>query len=362
VNSGATGNATAVTLDQLIALNDEMAALVRAGVPLEETLAELGSEVPGRLGKIAARLGQRMRAGESLTQILAGDDALFPPVWRAVVQAGLRCGRLAAALEAMSDTGYRLAELRRAVGTALIYPLMVVAVAYGFFVLLVTTLAPVTLRTYEDLTSSSDPLLASLVWLGQTAPWWAPFPPLVVLLVLAVWWYRSGRASAVQGRTAASPGSGRRGWPTAGRVLRDGRLATFAEILSLLVRQQVPMPEAVVLAADASGDRRLAQGARDLADRLRSGGSGAEGQAMPPHFPPLVGWLILSGAQADVLGDTLGQMAETYRQRAARTTTWAGVYLPMLLTAVIGGTATLLQALLVFGPIWKMLYDLGQAA
>ena len=45
-----------VTLDQLLALNDEMAALVRAGIPLEQGLTALGHEAPGKLGLLATRL------------------------------------------------------------------------------------------------------------------------------------------------------------------------------------------------------------------------------------------------------------------------------------------------------------------
>ena len=45
-----------ITLDQLIALNDEIAALVRAGVPLDRGLRSLGEDLPGRLGRFARQL------------------------------------------------------------------------------------------------------------------------------------------------------------------------------------------------------------------------------------------------------------------------------------------------------------------
>ena len=82
MSHGQPGAAGAISLDQLVALNDEMAALVRAGVPLEQGLTELGRDMPGRLGEIAAELGQRMGGGETLPQILAADEHRFPPVWR----------------------------------------------------------------------------------------------------------------------------------------------------------------------------------------------------------------------------------------------------------------------------------------
>ena len=118
--TGGRPNTGAITLEQLIALNDEMAALVRAGVPLERGLAALGGELPGRPGKLAERLASRMDAGENLSQILADEDERFPPVWRAVVEAGLRSGHLAAALESLSATARRAAELRKPVGAGML--------------------------------------------------------------------------------------------------------------------------------------------------------------------------------------------------------------------------------------------------
>ena len=174
---GRFGNSSGLSLEQLIALNDEMSALVRAGVPLDRGLVDISEEMPGRIGKLAAQIGQRLRRGESLAQILASDEQVFPPVWRAVVEAGLRSGRLTAALEGLSTTARRVAELRRAVLVAWIYPLTVMALAYGLFVFVVTTLSPVMLYALEDLTGRSNPILAAIVRLGESAAWWAlPVP------------------------------------------------------------------------------------------------------------------------------------------------------------------------------------------
>ena len=175
-----------VTLEQLISLNDEMAALVRAGVPLEQGLLELSRDLPGRAGRIAEVLGRRMSAGESLPQILARESDQFPPIWRAVVEAGLRSGELSAALESMSTTARRMAEMRKLIGAALIYPLMVLALAYAVFVFQVTRLIPVMSRAYADLTGDTDALLTALTWIGDTAIWWASLMPIAIVLLVGL--------------------------------------------------------------------------------------------------------------------------------------------------------------------------------
>ena len=270
MSGGVTQKTAPMGLDALVALNDEMAAIVRAGVPLDQGLTELARDLPGQMGGVAKRLGDRLAAGESLEQVLGSEEAVFPPVWRAVVAAGVRSGHLAAALEGLSKTGRRIAELRRAVGMALIYPLVVTTIAYGLFLLTLVKLAPLMAGAIEDMTRTTDPLLAAMVWLGETAPSWAIWPPLIVVVVLAVGWYRSGRAAWRRSGGGPSSGTGWAGsrWPSLGRLVRDGRLATFAEVLSLMVRQEIPLDESLVLAADASGDQSLRTDAQQLADRL----------------------------------------------------------------------------------------------
>ncbi len=355
-----------VTLDQLLALNDEMAALVRAGIPLEQGLTALGQDTPGKLGVFATRLADRLRSGESLAEILQKDELSFPPVWRSVVLAGLRSGHLPAALEGLSQTVRRAAEVRRSIAVSLIYPMVVVAIAFGFLIFSLTFLAPILAKFYRDLVSRPDPVMNTIGQIGASVHIWAPWVPIVLALVFLAWWFRSGRAV----RSLTGPGRARarrflfgrtrpRRWPSVGQALRDGRMATFAELLRLMNDHQVPMPEAVVLAADASGDRALGVGARQIAKRLE-GGEVLRGRGdLPVEFPPLLGWSIVSGAGQAALGRALSASAEMYRQRAARAVRWASVYLPIVLTVVIGGSAVLLHGLIVFWPFTRMLYQLG---
>ena len=353
-------NAAGLSLEQLVALNDEMAALVRAGVPLEQGLEGVGSEMPGRIGDIAVEIGRRMRDGESLPQILASDSHQFPPVWCAVVEAGIRSGRLSSALESLSTTARRVGEFRRWVAVAWVYPLIVMIVAYLLFIFLVTWITP---RTYEailSLTPQHAVMAGYLYRIGQSAAIWGPLIPLIAVIAGVVQWHRSGRAIWLERRGGWTADSkGRACMPTARRVLRVSRVATFAEILAMLLDHFVPMPEAVALAADASGDPNLRDGARQLGQLVAEGHNFTSRDQLPSAFPPMIGWLLVSGTQRSQLTHALRVSAENYRKRAANAATWNATYLPLVLTALVGGFVTLLQALAVFGPVLHLLYSLG---
>src|SRR5437868_6192649 len=101
-----------IAMDQLLALNEEIAALVRAGIPLDRGLLEAGQDVRGRLGRIASALGRRVGRGESLVEALEGERQAIPPLYRAVVEAGTRAGRLPVALEGMARYVRGYAEAR----------------------------------------------------------------------------------------------------------------------------------------------------------------------------------------------------------------------------------------------------------
>ncbi len=344
-----------ITLDQLAALNDEMAALARAGVPLDRGLLHVGGDLPGRLGRITRDIGQRLEQGETIEQVLS--DESLPPAYRAVVAAGVRSGSLAVALEGVSTVIRRAAEMRRMVIVSLVYPLIVIAVAYQLFVFMVLTCFPVMLATYQDLLPHSRGL-AVLQWIQSTAPYWLPWLPPAALAVLAVWWLRSRSAWRLEGGLSGQ-GKARRGWrvPTVGKLLHAGRMATLAETLALLVEHHVPLHEALLLAADASGDRRFREAVGPLAQRLQRGEVVASGDAA--GMPPVLTWLLAARLEQPRMVSCLRRMADSYRRQAEWLSRWLSIYLPFWLTVSIGGTATLVYVLSVIGPWCRMMYDLS---
>jgi general secretion pathway protein F len=345
-----------ITLEELAALNSEIAALVRAGVPLDRGLGEIGGDMPGRLGRMANIVGRRMQSGESLSAVLADDSLPFPPVYRAVVRAGLASGRLPAALESVSRATRHLLAAQRLVVAGLVYPVILFLVAWSLFLFFLVKIVPVFVRTFELLGKDLTGVFSLLIGLGRSAQIWGPAVPIVVLILVAVWWIRSSRASLVQPRVSGIF----IGWlPWMGGMLRSSQAATFSEILAMLVEHELPLDEGVVLAAEAVGAPKMIHSAKQIAEGLRRGEMPPEGYTPGSGFPPLLEWLMRAGGQRNVLLPALRHSAEIYRRRAARYAEVARVYLPILLTVVIGGTVTLGYALLLFVPWVSFLHFLS---
>jgi type II secretory pathway component PulF len=348
---------TGATLQELIVLNDEIAALVRAGVPLDQGLLGVACDVPGRLGRLSGQLAERVARGDSLADALDAEPQAYPEVYRAVVRAGLRSGRLAAALEAVAGSARRVMEARRMVAIGMLYPLLVLLVAWQLFVFYVLKLSPAFSKGFRDLGGSGAALVAWVSSWGSSVQIWGPLVPLAVGLVAAIWWFTSGRTGVLDSRRC----DWLLGWlPWIGGMMRSFRTATFADVAALLADNGVPLDESLLLAAEAVGDPTLVRSAGELAESIRRGqplDSRSMGHA---GIHPVLAWMIAAGCDRGMLVESLRRAGEIYRRRAMGRAEIARMLLPVTLTVCLAGTATALYALLVFAPWISVLHALTQ--
>ena len=319
------------SLADLIALNDEIAALSRAGVPLPRAMREQSRSLPRRLQEVTDKIGAQLEQGVSLEDAIASGQHGAPPFYTAMVRAGIRSGNLPAALEALSDALRRGVELRRIVGTALLYPLTVALLAYGLFVWTLVSVMPALADTYVVQLHEHDTLPALLARWGEASSAWLPWAPIPLLALLGWLWLRSGRATTAN--------AANRQWlPTWGRLRQLSQQANFLHILSLLVDREVPVPDALVLAGEVNGDKRLQRETRDLAGRLTKG----EHLRNPDQYcivTPVTVWLLGGGAGRS-LADFLRLSAQSYLRAAQRMAARMTHTIPLLMVVGLGGSAT----------------------
>jgi type II secretory pathway component PulF len=347
-----------ITIDQLLALNEEIAALVRAGVPLERGLLVAGRDIRGRLGRIAAALGQRMSRGESLVDALNSEKQTIPPLYRAVVEAGARSGQLPVALEGLARYVRSYSEARRAIGLALWYPVMVLALAYAMFVGLVRWAVPDFVKVFVELGLPVAAPLRWLTWIGETSDYWWPVGP-ILLALLTIAWFRSGRVAQFN----ASAWNVLRLIPWMRSLLVDYETANFSELLALLLEHHVVYPSALILASEATGNEKLKRGAAQVAEAVKRGEPAVTALSTIDHesFLPMLRWVLATGQEQGSLVAALYNLAELYRKRANYQAEKLYVFLPTILIVGIGGTATLFYALALFLPLINLLRELGMS-
>ncbi len=335
------------TLEDVIALNEEVTLLAQAGIPLDPGMVRIGTNRKHELTRINAAVARRVGRGESLVDAVAAEDDSFPSVYQSIVEAGLRCGRLPALLEGLCDYSQSVTSLKRRMATALIYPVLVAAVAYGLFVASLMIFLPKLIETYHELEVPLGPAVDICRSLRATLPLWGPIP-LVIFALLVITWIRSRRHPDIGWTGLLQPLS----WlPWMRPVLKDVRSASTARLAALLLDHGVPLPESLRLAAGATGDNDWQRALTDpTADKVASA-----------QVLPMLQWAIapLAGdAGVHERIDSLRLAADVYEARAERSLRRLRRWVPVFALIFVGGVMTLLYVLSVFGPFIQLLRGL----
>ncbi len=341
---------TGTCLNSLANLNQEIAALIRAGIPLEHGLSQIAATWPSEHAGLANRLAQRLAGGLSLPDALRAEGASVSPAYLAVVEAGLAADRLPAALEELAEISLTMQELRRRTWLAAVYPLMVCCLAYGLFIAVIILGVPLWQETREAFRLPPRFLFHVLETLQRTVLWWGPLVPigLVFASALSNWGYsRAAHAAKI-------------GWwiPGAFRIQRLLTRAQFSRLLAVLIDHALPAPRAFTLAAHATGDVRIERAATDVAQRLEMGGTWRDTITAAHEFPAFLRSMLVIGEQQGALSPVLRQAAETYQRLAERRLEWIRTVLPVLLVGVVSGSVVLGYCLSIVLPMFQFWQDL----
>lgn len=343
-----------ISLEDLIALNDEIASLARAGVPLEIGLHGFAGGTSGRLADISTTLSERLRNGESVQDALASEHTRLPRVYRAIVEAGVKAGRLPEALQAVTGYAQSLLDVRRRISLAMIYPCIVLVMAYYLFGFFIGLLSPTMQEMYRLSENAHSPWLSLVTSAHEIVVTAGHIPPLI-LGVCVLWWLTSSQFFFP---TSGIAGVGLRWFPGLGGVLRRFHLSTFSELTAMLLEHEVPLHDALRLAAEATGDKSIIHDAERLAVVVERGEPLFEGVLVSSKFPPFMRWMLRTGDRQGALVPTLRQLAERYRRNALDRAEWFKILLPVLLTLVVGGSAVLLYILALFLPLLELFREL----
>ncbi len=250
-------------------LSTEIEHLVRAEMPLEQSLAAASGGRGKRLMQVADVITKKLEAGESLAEIVADRSLGVPRILSSAIAAGVRSNNLAVTIELMGTFASDMIELRQRLVSAFTYPVTIVATAC---VLTVVFLTSAMQRLYESIQQLEIPvdswLLRFLQWNDQYPEWVLVFPATAVVIFLL--WLFSGRASSL---TFRGPERVLLWLPGVGALVRDLQQYTMTRMMSLLTARDIPLDEAVVLAGGVSGSTKLQLACDEVAEQIRAGKS-----------------------------------------------------------------------------------------
>jgi len=291
------------------AFTRELANLLAGGVPLSRSLLILSREAAQPTAKQRWEiLHDDVVGGMSLADAMGKWPRSFPAVYVAMVRAGETGGFLDLALEQIADFRSREQDLKGKVKAALVYPIVLAALASGVLVFLLTYFIPRFSAIFAEFGGSLPRLTRLIVAVSE----------LVVkrggVVLVAV-----GLVVLAARRVAASE-SGRRGFeravlgiPAVGKVLARFALVRFCRMLGTLVGAGVPLIAALRVARAAIGNQTLADAASYAVEEVQRGSPLAKSLAASPQlFPASVTEMVAVAEETGRLDKELTRLATAY--------------------------------------------------
>ena len=132
-----------VSTREFLVFNQELATLLKAGMPLVQSLDILKRRVPNQLFKsVLEDVYERVRAGNSLSEAFEAHGSLFPGVYTASLLAGEKSGNLEQVIRRYVSYVKVVATVRRKTISALVYPTILLILALAVVALIVLRVVP----------------------------------------------------------------------------------------------------------------------------------------------------------------------------------------------------------------------------
>jgi general secretion pathway protein F len=321
----------------------QLATLVRAGLPLEESLLAVSQQTERpRVQSIILGVRARVMEGHTLANGFAEFPRVFPEIYRATVAAGEQAGHLDNVLERLADYTEGRDQLRQKVVAAMLYPIVLTVLCFGIVSALLVYVVPQVVSVFES--SKAKLPLATQVLIATSSFLRAYGIYLLIGLVLAVTlfrrWLRNPEARRAFHRLQLR-------LPLVGKLARGFNTARFTRTFSILSASAVPVLEALRIAGEVVVNLPMRDAVTEAAARVREGAPIGRSLAASRLFPPMTIHLISSG-------ESSGQL-ESMLERAAISQERELDGLLAALVGLLGPVLIVCMGLFVMGIVFAML-------
>ena len=293
---------------EFLVFNQELAALLRAGLPLVQSLDILRQRVED-LGFKATidDVHDRVRGGASLSEAFEAQGEMIPRMYTASLLAGEKSGGLEEVIRRYVDYVKVIAAVKRKTVSAMVYPAILLSLSCVVVAIIVLFVVPQFEAFYRDF--GEDLPIATQVIVGLSEFLRSYWLFLLVgiggaVFALRSWLRRPGRATMLDRLLLRVP--------TVGTIA--GRFATsqFARTLATLLGGGIPLVNALDVAGRALGNRFFAHQLTLVGQRVREGEALAAAMDERGIFPAVAIKMVEVGESTGALQEMLGGVADFF--------------------------------------------------
>ncbi len=338
-----------ISTADIAVMTRQLATLVRAGVPLVDSISALTEQVEKeQLVRVLSAVRETLNEGTSFAKSLGMHPKAFQPLYVNMVAAGEASGNLEAVLERLADFMEGQARLKGKVASALAYPVLMMLIGGLLVGFLMVAVVPKVTSIFENL--------------GQTLPWNTRLLIFSSDMLADYWWLLITLAvvtTVVFQRWRSRPEGRLRwdtmqlGWPVFGRLNLLVAVSRFTRTLSTLLSSGVPLLKAMEIGRNVLGNAKLAGVVTEAIGSIREGESIAEPLKRSGAFPPMVIHMIAVGERTGQLEAMLENVSRAYESDVeTRVTALTSLLEPVMILAL--GAVVGFIAMSILMPLMQM--------
>jgi type IV pilus assembly protein PilC len=302
-----------VNTREFLVFNQELATLLRAGMPLVQSLDLLKSRVTSPTFRtVLDDVHERVRSGSALSDAFAVHGDLFPRVYTASLLAGERSGNLDAVLRRYVEYTKVIATVKRKTVSALVYPAILITLAIVLVAIIVLKVVPAFADFYGSFGADLPFVTKVILRVSEIAR--SQFL-LVFIAILA-----AGAIGLLALRRAGQKARFDHlilGIPALGEIARKFSTSQMARTLATLLGGGLPLVNALDIAAKSIGNQYMATQLDVVSARVREGESFAAALESRKVFPEVAVKMAEVGESTGALQDMLNTVADFYDEEIA---------------------------------------------
>jgi type IV pilus assembly protein PilC len=321
--------------EDFAAFNQQLAHLSAAGLPIEQGLRLIAEDLRhGGLAQSVRDVSQELERGVSLGDAFKRHEKQFPPLYGALIDAGVRASNLPAVLLNLGRHLDLVARLRAALWRAFSYPLTVM----GALLVLLIFLGHYVLPQFQDMYTKwflPLPMVTRIVFgLARATPYLIAIAIMAFVGMPLVWAILRATRMDRAVVDLALP------LPMVGPILKRNLIARWCDAMKLAVQSGMDLPAAVRMSGDVVGSPRLRADGDLIIAQLGAGQHLDQLPVKPTILPIAVLAVAQLAAERSDLPNSLQTLATMYEQQAeirlASLQTVLTPLLILLLGAIIG--------------------------
>ena len=297
-----------VATREFLVFNQEMATLLKAGMPLVQSLDILRRRVSNPVFKsVLNDVYDRVRAGSSLSESFEAHGAMFPGVYTASLMAGEKSGNLEQVIRRYVAYVKVVEGVRRKVISALIYPAVLLSLSIVVVGILMLRVVPQFSGYYEQFGQELPLSTRVIVAISSYATaYFSAFVVVVAAVAAGIWaWLkRPGQRERVDRWILRLP--------LLGSVARKFATSQAARTLATLLGGGIPLVNAIDVSARSIKNRYMARELHKASQQVREGRALAAALTDSGAFPDVSLKMVEVGEQTGALQEMLNSLSDFY--------------------------------------------------